>query len=253
MVHAREVHDWVRTSPAYEVFIMKNVAYKNVMIALGGNNAVVMTEASQAKGQYKVMTDSSSFIVSLKALDFMLDKIADNSEITPHVTRIYVPDMLKGFALGTFVEYIRTNTTSSGRKFTDEEKSLVLAVANKLMMKGLNVKVMESRFMPKELKGLKDATLAAAKEVKANAPAPAKAAPVAQAPAKSPVIAKLEELMTKALEEADFDTYDKLEARLNKLTSSAPVAEAPAVEEENHDDLEDNSIEVDEELAEMDC
>ena len=227
----------------------------NVIITLGANNAILMTESSYAKQGYKAFSASTSFMAGLQALDFILDKVSDNDTLDEKVSTIHVPDMLKGFAGHSFREYIRTNKTSSGRQFTEEEKQLVLSVATKMMNKGLNCELKESKFFPKELKAMKDLALKTAKEYKAQAPQ--QTAPQAQSQAKSPVVAKLEELMTKALEEGDFDTYDKLEARLNKLTS-APVVSAPVVEEEpveeNYDELEDESdVEVDEELADMDC
>ena len=225
----------------------------NVIITLGGNNAILMTEGSYAKQGYKAFSASSSFIAALQALDFILDKVSNNDTIDEKVSNIHVPDMLKGFAMGTFREYLRTNKTSSGRAFTEEEKQLVSSVAMKMMNKGLNCVVNESKFFPKELKAMKDLAIKVAKEYKAQAP---QAAPQAQnqPQAKSPVVAKLEELMTKALEEGDFDTYDKLEARLNKLTS-APVASAPVVEEEPvaEETNDECDVEVDDELENMEC
>ena len=65
-------------------------------------------------------------------------------------------------------------------------------------------------------------------------------APQAQAPQQAPVakenpvIAKLQALMTQALEEGDFDKYDQLEARLNKLQpqTNEVAVEQPVVDED---------------------
>lgn len=223
--------------------------YNNVIITVGGNTAIVMTEASYKKGQYKQITASSSFVAALKGFDFILDKISDNTTIEKAITRIYLPDLLKGFAMGTFVEYIRTNQTSSGRAFTAEEKELVLSIANKMMNKGFNMVTNESRFFPKELKPMKDMAISKAKEVKQNAPAPQ-----AQPQAKSPVLVALEEQMAKAIAEANFDLYDKLEERYNKIVGQATTPVAPtAVEEPEEEVYEENEVELDEELADMDC
>lgn len=228
--------------------------YNNVIITVGGNNAIVMTEASYKKGQYKQITASSSFVAALKGLDFILDKISDNTTIEKAITRIYLPDLLKGFAMGTFIEYIRTNQTSSGRAFTAEEKELVLSIANKMMNKGFNMVTNESRFFPKELKPMKDMALSKAKELKQNAPATQAQAP-AQPQAKSPVLVALEEQMAKAIAEANFELFDKLEERYNKMVGQAttPVAPTTVEEPEEEEVYEENEVELDEELADIEC
>ena len=248
----REVRDWDSGLPRIWRFLMAKTTmnYNNVIITVGGNTAIVMTEASYKKGQFKQITASSSFVAALKGFDFILDKISDNTTIEKAITRIYLPDLLKGFAMGTFVEYIRTNQTSSGRAFTAEEKELVLSIANKMMNKGFNMVTNESRFFPKELKPMKDMAISKAKEVKQNAPAPQ-----AQPQAKSPVLVALEEQMAKAIAEANFDLYDKLEERYNKIVGQATTPVAPtAVEEPEEEEIyEENEVELDDELADMDC
>lgn len=228
--------------------------YNNVIITVGGNNAIVMTEASYKKGQYKQITASSSFVAALKGFDFILDKISDNTTIEKAITRIYLPDLLKGFAMGTFIEYIRTNQTSSGRAFTAEEKELVLSIANKMMNKGFNVVTNESRFFPKELKPMKDMALSKAKELKQNAPTTQAQAP-AQPQAKSPVLVALEEQMAKAIAEANFELFDKLEERYNKMVGQAttPVAPTTVEEPEEEEVYEENEVELDDELADIEC
>jgi hypothetical protein len=223
----------------------------NVIITLGANNAVLMTESSFAKQGYKAFSASTSFIAALQALDFILDKVSDNDTLDERVSTIHVPDMLKGFAGHSFREYIRTNKTSAGRQFTEEEKQLVLSVATKMMNKGLNCELKESKFFPKELKAMKDLAIKVAKEYKSQAPQ--QTAPQAQ-PAVNPLIDKLQTLMAKALEDGDFDAYDKLEERYNKLINQqAPVApQAPVVDDEPVEE-DESDVEVDEELADMDC
>lgn len=234
---------------------------RNTMIALTGNNAIVMAEKSYKSGQYKLLSANSSTAAALMALEFALNKASNNDTIDKEVLRIYVPDMIKGFAMGSYVDYIRTGKTSGGRQFTEEELALVKTCAKLMCDKGLNIKVTESKYMAKELKPFKDEVLKIAKELKINAPAQT-AAP--QAPAKSPVIVKLEELMTKALEEGDLDKFDQLEERLNRMmakenapvqTTTAPQENAPVEkpEVEEEEELEENEVEVDSDVMEMDC
>ena len=220
----------------------------NVIITLGANNAILMTESSFAKAGYKAFSASTSFISALQALDFVLDKISNNDTLDEKVTVIHVPDMLKGFAMGSFREYLRTNKTSGNRAFTDEEKELVLSVATKMMNKGFNCKVNESKYFPKELKAMKDLAIKVAKEYKAQAPQ--QTAPQAK-PAVNPLIDKLQTLMAKALEDGDFDAYDKLEERYNKLIGQQAQPQAPVVEEEPEEETVE--LNVDDEIKELDC
>lgn len=220
----------------------------NVIITLGANNAILMTESSYAKQGYKAFSASTSFIAGLQALDFILDKVSDNDTLDEKVSTIHVPDMLKGFAGHSFREYIRTNKTSSGRQFTEEEKQLVLSVATKMMNKGLNCELKESKFFPKELKAMKDLALKVAKEYKSQAPQ--QTAPQAQ-PAVNPLIDKLQTLMAKALEDGDFDAYDKLEERYSKLIGQQAQPQAPVVDEEPEEETVE--LNVDDEIADLDC
>ena len=223
----------------------------NFFALVGKNNAIVMTEKAYKDGQYKLFTANSSMAAGLMAMEYLLNKASDNTTIDKDVLQLYVPDTLKGFAGKAYIEYIRTNKTAGGRAFTDEEKELVSKVAMLLCTKGLNTKVTESKYMTKELSAFKDVVLKTAKDLKVNAPAP-QAQSQAPSQAKSPVVAKLEELMTKALEEGDFDTYDKLEERLNKITGQAS-APAPVVDEEPVEEEEQIELNVDEEIADLDC
>lgn len=219
--------------------------YNNVIITVGGNNAIVMTEASYKKGQFKQITASSSFVAALKGFDFILDKISDNTTIEKAITRIYLPDLLKGFAMGTFVEYIRTNQTSSGRAFTAEEKELVLSIANKMMNKGFNMVTNESRFFPKELKPMKDMAISKAKELKENAPA-TKAQPQAQ---QDPITL----IGLQIAEAASAGDMDKVMALTTALNALKTAPQAPVVEEPAEEVYEENEVELDDELADIEC
>ena len=223
----------------------------NVRITLGANNAILMTESSYAKQGYKAFSASTSFIAGLQALDFILDKVSDNNTLDEKVSTIHVPDMLKGFAGHSFREYIRTNKTSSGRQFTEEEKQLVLSVATKMMNKGLNCELKESKFFPKELKAMKDLALKTAKEYKAQAPQ--QTAPQAQ-PQQDPIVL-IGLQIAEAAAAGDMDKVMALTTALNALKAAQQTApQAPVVDEEPEEEVYDESdVEVDEELADMDC
>lgn len=216
----------------------------NVIITLGANNAILMTESSFAKSGYKAFSASTSFISALQALDFILDKISDNDTLDEKVVVIHVPDMLKGFAMGSFREYLRTNKTSGNRAFSKEEKELVLSVATKMMNKGFNCKVNESKYFPKELKAMKDLAIKVAKEYKSQAPV---AQP--QAPAQDP-ITLIGLQIAEAASAGDMDKVMALTTALNALkTAQSTEPQAPVVEEEEPAE----ELNVDEEIADLDC
>ena len=216
----------------------------NVIITLGANNAILMTESSFAKSGYKAFSASTSFISALQALDFILDKISDNDTLDEKVVVIHVPDMLKGFAMGSFREYLRTNKTSGNRAFSKEERELVLSVATKMMNKGFNCKVNESKYFPKELKAMKDLAIKVAKEYKSQAPV---AQP--QAPAQDP-ITLIGLQIAEAASAGDMDKVMALTTALNALkTAQSTEPQAPVVEEEEPAE----ELNVDEEIADLDC
>lgn len=236
---------------------------KNVMIILAGTSAVVISEKQYKEGKCKVFSASTTTASALQGLNFVMSLASNNDTIDKDIVRIFIPDTIKGFAMGSYVDYIRTGKTSGGRQFTEEEFALVKECALNICNKGLNLKVVESKFMPKDLKAFKDGAFSIAKKVKEElASKPAQT--VVSAPV-DPRIAKLQELMVKALDDGDFDKYDALEERLNKITGAQPAPQAtPVVEEESAeetnevvvenepaDENEPEEIEVDEDLANL--
>ncbi len=218
----------------------------NVIITLGANNAILMTESSFAKSGYKAFSASTSFISALQALDFILDKISDNDTLDEKVVVIHVPDMLKGFAMGSFREYLRTNKTSGNRAFSKEERELVLSVATKMMNKGFNCKVNESKYFPKELKAMKDLAIKVAKEYKSQAPVNQ-----SQPQAQQDPITLIGLQIAEAASAGDMDKVMALTTALNALKSAQQTEpQAPVVEEPEE---ETEELNVDEEIADLDC
>ena len=216
---------------------------KNVMIVLAGTSAIVVSEKSLKSGKYNIFSETTTTASALTALNFAMQLASTNETIDKEIVRIYIPDVIKGFAMGTYVDYIRTGKTAGGRKFTEEEFALVKESALNICSRGLNIKVNESKYIPKELKEFKDGAFKIAKQVKEElANKPASTAPVS-APV-DPRIAKLQELMVKALDDGDFDKYDALEERLNKITQGQPAPQAQQPVEESAE--EDNEVVVEE-------
>lgn len=229
------------------------------MIALSGNNAIVMAEKSYKSGQYKLISANNSTMAALMALEFSLNKASDNDTIDKEILTIYVPDIIKGFAMSTYKEYIRTGKTSGGRAYSEEELDLVKRCAMLMCTKGLNIKVIESKYMSKDLKPFKDKVLNTAKELKENAPAQT-TAPQAQVNQPDPVAA-IGLQIAEAAARGDMATVTALTAALTALKNAqgtnAPTQNAPqkpeTEEPEEEEVIEENEVEVDEDVAEMDC
>lgn len=230
---------------------MKNVAYKNAIIVIGGTSAAIITDKAFANKQRKVVTEETGFVSLLTALNQTLDSIPNNDNITNEVFRIYVPDMLKGFAMGSYIEYIRTNQTSSGRAFSDKEKQLVTEIAHKMMNKGLNFKINETKFAPKELANMKNYSMMVAKELKEIAPK--QQTPAAQPQATVDPVAQIGLQIADAAARGDMATVTALTAALTALQAAKPaVATTPVVEEPQEETVEEeydeNEVELPEDL-----
>lgn len=230
---------------------MKNVAYKNAIIVIGGTNAAIITDKAFANKQRKVVSEETGFVSLLTALNQTLDSIPNNDNITNEVFRIYVPDMLKGFAMGSYIEYIRTNQTSSGRAFSDKEKQLVTEIAHKMMNKGLNFKINETKFAPKELANMKNYSMMVAKELKELAPK--QQTPVAQPQATVDPVAQIGLQIADAAARGDMATVTALTAALTALQAAKPaVNSAPVVDEPQEEvvdeEYDENEVELPEDL-----
>ena len=228
----------------------------NVIIVAMNNCALIST----VKGYKTVMNATNNTVASLSAIEEFLNEIPTNEELTEVPYQLVLGDKsaIKGFATGTHLEYIRTGANASGKKFAEEELELIKKVAFALAQRSLNVKITTDKFISNNDKETRelisnswDKLKAEIKGTNSAVQAPA-SAPVAQA--KSPVIAKLEELMTKALEEGDFDQYDKLEERLNKMLAketSASVEQKttrkPSVKKATKENVVDDEPEMSEE------
>jgi hypothetical protein len=119
-----------------------------------------------------------------------------------------------------------------------------------MMNKGFNMVTNESRFFPKELKPMKDMAISKAKELKENAPATK-----AQAQPQQDPITLIGLQIAEAAAAGNMDKVMALTTALNALKTAqqtepqAPVAEEPQEEEV----YEENEVELDDELADIDC
>ena len=206
---------------------------KQLVVYANETKAVVMNKS----GQYKEFDGTTKREVALKALAYAYSRVP---ELTEDSYRIIVAD--KSFLQQvSYVQnlryYLINGKTKGGEQFTPEEITALkeLNEARKNSYLTYVSVITEKQLKREEKDSWKQWHLAVdtIKEPTANKPAKQTSSPVSTV---NPVVAKLQELMTKALEEGDFDKYDQLEARLNKLQ--------PAQEQATEDEVEEVEVPV---------
>lgn len=231
---------------------MKTINFKNVVVVAMNNCALI---SNNEKKVSTVMNATDNTVASLQVMKAFLQSVPTNEELVdePYQLILGEKSSIKGFATGTHLQYIRTGANATGKEFTEEQLDLIKEVAVLLAERGLNVKVTTDKFISykdKQGRAIIDFAWNTLKlEInKANEqPKPQRpVAPAKQTAVVDPRVAKLQELMTKALDEGDFDKYDMLEERLNRLQAPvAPVEETNEVEVPN-DEVEDPTAGSDE-------
>ena len=210
---------------------MKNI----VIIAM--NNVSVAVVVNNGKNQYKATQASTNKIALLENIKSALSGIPTNDNTDTDIRQIIVGSKspVIGLVTGTWRQYIRTGKTAKGNEIPQEELALWNEIASLYAERCFNVQFTSDQYIGKNDRATKDLIAVAWELVKQevrkanNMEQPSKPQ-VAQAPVANPAVAKLQELMAKALDEGDLDKYDALEERLNRLTGAQP--QAPVVEED---------------------
>jgi hypothetical protein len=217
---------------------MKNI----VLVAM--NNVSLLASMNNNTIEYGTVVANNSKLALLTNLKTILTKVPSNDDLTAETRQVIIGSKspIIGLITGTWRQYIKTGKNAKGAEIPADELALWKDIANLYVQKCFNVQFTSDQYINKNDRETKELINKAWELVKeevrkannmtqANKPAQ----PQAQA---NPVIAKLQELMAKALDEGDFDTYDKLEERLNKLQPKAPVVE------ETQDDVLGNTDEM---------
>ena len=211
---------------------------KNIVL-VAQNNISVVVVVNNGKNQYKAVSANNSKLALLTNLTTVLNGIPTNDDLSAETRQIIIGSKspIIGLVTGTWREYVKTGKNAKGVDIAEDELALWKQVAELYAERCFNVKFTSDQYIGKNDRATKDLISCAwdlvKEEVrKANnmAPAPQQ---VAQ-PQANPVVAKLQALMAQALDEGDFDKYDQLEARLNKLQpqTNEVVAEQPVVDED---------------------
>ena len=211
------------------------------------NNVSVVATMKGNAVNYVATVANNSKLALLTNLRDVLSKIPANDNLSAETRQIIVGSKspIIGLITGTWRQYIKTGKNAKGAEIPADELALWKDIANLYVQKCFNVQFTSDQYISKNDRATKDLINEAWEQVKkevrkvnempqANKPA--------QAPAQAnPVVAKLQELMAKALDEGDFDKYDALEERLNKIQPQAPVVEEPQEDEDilgNTDEME---------------
>lgn len=227
---------------------------KEVVIVSRGNNAVGCGNGIEIK-----KASTSGMCANLEVLNEVLRKIPTEPSDT---VRISLMDILSGINSGFSIEYAKTGKKADGTDLGAEEVKLYREFYNLYKDRLLNIRFNLVSYIPKmkdtnnkeELKAVKDKAyvLLNAYE-KTIAPATgANVVPVTQTidPDKE-LRDKLTQLMNKALDDADFDKYDKFKAKRDELkqpeivTVSGQSSNEPAptfvAQDSNIDDMDIDS------------
>ena len=216
---------------------------KNIVL-VAQNNISVVVVVNNGKNQYKAVSANNSKLALLQNLTTILSGIPTNDDLSAETRQIIIGSKspIIGLVTGTWREYVKTGKNAKGVDIAEDELALWKQVAELYASRCFNVKFTSDQYIGKNDRATKDLISCAwdlvKEEVrKANNMAPASQPQTVQSQV-NPVVAKLQELMTKALESGDFEAYDKLEERLNKLQpkeEQAPVVEDPLAGAEDID------------------
>ena len=189
----------------------------------------------------------TNIVAQLVAIKGLIASIPTNEELIEKPVQILIGDKsaLCGLTYGSQMEYLRTRKTTGGKEFTEQEFELLKEVCVMLSERSFNVKLNLQKFATKDFRRTIEQTWNKVKAIvreQHQQPAQSTTAPVAKT---NPVVEKLQQLMAQALEEGDFDKYDKLEERLNKMLAqdNSPIVEEESIPVEETE-------ETNEELAE---
>ncbi len=228
--------------------MMNKTNYKTIAVVAVNNVALAMSAENK---QYKHMKKfgQNNLIASLKVLKSILDGIDDNSNITnePRLIVVGSKSPIKGFATGTFVEYIRTGKNASGKAFTDEEMSLINDCVELYANKCFNFRITTDEFISYKDKDTKALINNAwtqvkkvAEEMQKKAKEEVKEEKQKQDNQANDVIAKLNEQLISAVSKGDFETATKITELIKNLQTAGQEVNKAVEEMDN----EDNDVEI---------
>lgn len=232
-----------------ECTMMNKTNYKTIAITAVNNVALAMSLKDKQYNHMKKL-GQNNLVASLKVLKAVLDSIDDNNNISaePRLIVVGSKSPIKGFATGTFVEYIRTGANASGKAFTEEEMSLINDCVELYANKCFNFRITTDEFISykdKETKALINNAWTKVKQLATelqNKTKEMKEEKAKQDKQADDVIAKLNEQLITAVGKGDFETATKITELIKNLQSVGQQLN------ETVEEMDDNEVEVPEDV-----
>lgn len=215
---------------------------KNVIVVGRQGNAIAYGEGTKI-----CKTSTGAFMPSLEVLKEVLMAIPTEPCET---VNIHIMDTIQGLASGAAVEYVKTGKTLSDTKLTGDEIEAFKEIYKLYAERILNVRFSLVKYIRKNDTAMQDMKKQAYAELEAyeKSAGVSRGTAVTVDPDKD-LREKLTDLMSKALEEGDFDKYDKLNERRQQLRApevvNAPstnrTTQQPKFETEGTSEIVDNN------------
>lgn len=237
--------------------MMNKTNYKTIAVVAVNNVAIAMSASENNQYKHMKKLGQNNLVASLKVLKSVLSGIDNNDTLTnePRLIIVGSKSPIKGFATGTYVEYLRTGANASGKAFTEEEMTLIRECTELFANKCFNVRITTDEFVSYKDKATKTLIDSAWKQVKAiaqqimNQTKPAvqqvKEQKATQDNQVAETIAKLNDQILKLTLEGKFDDAKKvaeiianLQATSAELDKTVEEIEVPTdvQQEENEND-----------------
>ena len=203
--------------------MMNKTNYKTISVVAVNNVALAMSKNESNEYKHMKKLGANNIIASLKVLKSVLTSI-DNNDCLANQPRLIIlgsKSPIKGFAVGSYVEYLRTGANASGKKFNNEEMTLIKECAELYANKCFNVRITTDEFVSykdKETKALIDG---AWKQIKAIAQ---------QMMTQAKQVQQLKETKEKK-DDKTAETIAKLQDQVVKLTLEGKFDDAKKVSE----------------------
>ena len=207
--------------------MMNKTNYKTIAVVAVNNVSIAMSVVD-GKAKHVKQFGQNNLVASLKVLKQVLNGVDNNDNLTNNPVLIIIGSKspIKGFATGTFVEYLRTGANTSGKQFTEEEMNLIKEITTLYANKCFNFRITTDEFVSAKDKVTKGLINSAWNQVKKiaqemqNQTKEIKETKEKQDKQTNDVIAKLNEQLLSAVSKGDFETATKITELIKNLTAT---------------------------------
>ena len=190
---------------------------KNVVVVTKGNNAVGAGDNNI--GVISKTVAGSAFLSGLNIVIEIMNSIPNEPSET---TFIYLPDTLKAIVSGGAVEYVKSGKNAQGNALSSKEVEGFKEFYKLYAQKILNVRFGLYRYIKKDDAGLQQLKMKAwntlnSMAVTASVPQTQTVTRTIEIDPDKAIREMLDKKMKECIDSGDFDTYDKLAERKEKL------------------------------------